>query len=248
MANFPSFQTHYFGFEMLRAHQEYMQLFSETGIIGLAVFSFIAFVAVRALLFCPASRLTTARAAAAALCGALAASFTSFPFHEPTSGFTITLATGLAIGCGSTSSRKIFHSQTPAPGGGKRWIYLPFFLLLLASWQLWTAAPFVSEIFIKQGLSFENRRLRDEAREYYLKAVQWNPSNGYANFLAGGSYAVDGDHDTAMTYLKKASRTRDFGALHYLTGFVYYQKGDMRRAEYEFIRAKDRGFMIKHTE
>jgi len=240
MAFFPGYQTRNFGFEMIRAHQEYLQLFSETGVVGIVCFAAVAFVIIDSLLKHDHDASAGGAAAAGVLAAAAAASFSSFPVHEPASACYILAAVGIALGRPRVEPDVIpgMHEIPPV----RKTITTICILLLVLLWTTFASAPLFAEIYMRKGVDLVRDGDYAGGRNCFITAARLNPMNGYANYLAGTSLLYTRDYEKAMTYLDKALALRDFGALHFVMGSVYLRQGDESRARYHFIKARDRSY------
>lgn len=243
IAVYPQYETHHFGFEMMRAHQEYMQLFSEGGLVGIACLAILLFIIWNQLLSGKQALSMPNRVAASSLSAAMISSFSSFPLHEPVPALYIVCAVAIALNNNFEPNRynefKAGASDTVRRGS----LQIATAFVIFIAWIVWTSAPLASEIYIKQGHQHVSEKDFGRARNAFLSATRCNPSNGYANFLTGTMMLQQGDTEKALFYARKAGKTRDFGSLHYLLSYIYSRMGEDNLSAYEMVLARDRGFL-----
>lgn len=243
MATFSQFQTYFKGFEMTRAHNEYLQLIIELGIIGILIVTTI-FIRIFNLAFSNNQESGTQvyKVCSSCIVCFIVLSFFSFPAHEPTMSLVFLLSLGMII--------SYEEKRTITISNNKNRIVTMTGLILVALLLLSISfTPLISEIYIKAGIQKESNDLYKQSECDFVNATKWNPTNGYAHYLSGTSILFNqGSTTQAKAHLLKATETRDFGSLHYMLGIVYAMEGDQKKSDFEMFKAKERGFNINQEK
>jgi tetratricopeptide (TPR) repeat protein len=74
--------------------------------------------------------------------------------------------------------------------------------------------------------------------EFLKKCSNEKPKNNYAKFMLGLSYQMMENYDEALKYYEMAKNEED--ALNNM-GVIYYEKGDIKKAEEYFLKASEKG-------
>lgn len=194
-------------------HSEYLQVFAETGVIGLGIFLMVLFYGLRNFIKHQGEE---SLFLLIAVLGVAADSIASFPLYIVPTGFLFYMYLGLAdTEIRTTSIRPATARVFSAI------LFLIYFKLSLVSFYAdhlrWKADAVTSRLPVK-------------AHEYYLKAHKLSPVDGQAEYRHARLMYEMGRLDEAEKALKNSIRIRHYGEVYNDLGIVYYLKKEYHKA------------------
>ena len=186
-----------------QAHNEYLEIGVETGIIGLGAFGWF--------LMCLASRslsvwrkeLSVARraillSAVCALTGVLVHSVFSFNLQTPASALSFFVLVGVIDVLGFEKAPRLIPLPAGAGSGVRKavWAALAVSLLLVPPS---IARPFLTEMRVARASLARARRDTEEAIRQFESAVRWAPWDTVTRYRLGNAYVAASQWDKAST-------------------------------------------------
>jgi O-antigen ligase/tetratricopeptide (TPR) repeat protein len=251
---FPGFK--YLGFEsdvrignVLHAHNEYLEIWAEMGLLGLVVFLWLAVSFFRHTL----RNLKEGREGLIALglisgiAGVLVDSLFSSSMRFTGPAFTFWFLFGLAV---ATTGPKEASSgrQYRKPRGTLAHVAVISVVvicsILIARWHI---QKYSANAHVGKGLAFLEGGSRAEAISELQKGLNKNPRSVVALYLLGCLKVEEGDFPAAQEWFRRVERLApDFANIHAWRGYLLFRSGDMAGAEKELkicTRSKNSVFL-----
>jgi O-antigen ligase/Tfp pilus assembly protein PilF len=222
----------------VQAHNEYLQLWSELGIIGLILFIWILF-AYYHNIFKHFRKLKGKQqvftiSLAGGVTAVLVDSLFGFPLQLATSLFLFWLfigLTGAQINIDTTGEGEyIIQEKENNKGIIKK--SLLFFLVIsfMVASILFLIRPFMARVYWYHGNQQIVRGNYNEAIEIYEKGLEWNPWQGEMYYDIGNILATKGISQLALEYYHKAEKFVDHHNLPQNIASLYIKRGEIGKA------------------
>lgn len=235
------------------AHNEYLQLFAEAGIIGLLCFLFVIFFvyrdSLRAISVQGASYETKTYLAGSlgGLAAILTSSFFSFPLH-----IVPTMVVFFSLLASASSIEKGASSRREGSAGRIFSFTLRRFGSILLSLVLFTLSMF---LFAQVHNEFASYRVWTDAFRLSLSG-QYSESiaryrsvyatlngNGKFHFMLGGTYVAAGMYREGVSELEKSRSNYNDPEIYIALGTAYEKVGNLQKAIANYTEA---GYMMPH--
>lgn len=230
------------------AHNEYLQMWAELGIIGLGLFILIFYFFYKTIFnFFKSNKnikdKTITLGLVMGITSFLIHSLFTFPLHVPALGMTFFTLVGLTV----IYTRKINLPQTDSDNRPKELklknkgikIVLTILVLISMIWviNLVAVKPYIAEIKYFNGMRYNVDNNYREALPYFEYAVLLDKYNGRILHALGTTYYNLGILDKAEEILQKTKKYIIDVNTFYNLGLVYSQTGEYQEAEKEFKNA-----------
>lgn len=230
------------------AHNEYLQMWAELGIIGLGLFILIFYFFYKTIFnFFKSSKnikdKTITLGLVMGITSFLIHSLFTFPLHVHALGVTFFALLGLTV----IYTRKINLPKTDSDNRPKEFelknkgikIALTIFVLISMIWviNLVAVKPYIAEIKYFNGMRYNVDSNYSEALPYFEHAASLDPYNGRILHALGTTYYNLGILDKAEEILQKTKKYIIDVNTFYNLGLVYAQTGEYQEAEKEFKNA-----------
>jgi len=217
------------------AHNEYLQLWAELGIIGLAIFLWLIIAYfIYGIRYLKREKDKQRQGIMIGLMGAVTAflmdSIFWFPLHLSAHlslfwlfiGLTMVMSPGKNAGSVSKSKRNSMYKFKPV-------LYIA--IILLAVFLCFTVfRPFMANIIWFSGFKeFENKNW-EKATETYEVALKWDPYIGGLYYDMGKIFLLRGLGNTALKSFRESEKYRDFPGLPQNIAAIYLAKGNLDEA------------------
>lgn len=235
--------------EVAQAHNEYIQLLAEVGILGLTA----AIILLLSFFYLVASNTNKIKNSQykiliiGSFCGVLAQLINSiffFPFHIASSTVYTTMFAAFIFLIYKTDSenikKKCKNDYVKISIVVKIILFAVISLVFgFASWQIWI--PYRAEIYAKNGVIAAEKKNRSEVLRNFKTACKLDKWNGQACGLYGSALAFEGKYNEAKKELFRVLEFRDYGALHAALGYIYLKEGLLENAQKEYLKSHQRG-------
>ena len=227
------------------AHNEYLQMWAEIGIIGLGIFIGVILMFYSLIIdylkknYSDKEKIIVFGLVLGITCFLIHCLFT-FPLHVPALGVTFFALLGLTV----IYTRKINLPKTYSDNRPKEFklknkgikISLTILVLVFMIWaiNLIAVRPYIAEIQYFNGMRHNVDGNYREALPYFEQAVSLYPYNGRILHALGTTYYNLGILDKAEEILQKATKYFVDPNTFYNLGLVYSQTGLFQEAEEEF--------------
>ena len=233
-----------------KAHNEYLQLWAELGIIGLSIFLWliIAYFNYGIKLLKRLKDEYKQGIVIGLMGGVLAVlidAIFGFPMHLPATLVLFWLFAGLIISLNhsenyseqevKTVSIKGTQSKTRgdrSEGTGsniyrfKPLLYLAIIILSLFLCVI-VAQPFVAQVYEFYGVRYAEKEALDTAAKYFQEALKWNSYFGMAYYNLGQIIYQKGIYTPAIENFEKAEKYMDHPDLPSRLAYLYFKKGQL---------------------
>ena len=230
------------------AHNEYLQMWAELGIIGLGLFIFIFYFFYKTIFnFYKSSKNIKDKTVMLGLvmgitCFLIHCLFT-FPLHVPALGITFFAIMGLTV---------VYMRETNLYEIGlenclkeikltnkkiKIALTILIFIFLIGAVDLLVLKPYVAEMHYFNGMRYNVDDNYTKALPYFENAVSLDPYNGRILNALGATYYNLNVLEKAEETLQKAKKYITDVNIFYNLGLVYSQTGEYQEAEKEFQNA-----------
>jgi len=230
------------------AHNEYLQIGAELGIVGLGIFILIIFVFYNLILkyVKKESRDNEKIIVFGLLMGVtsfLIHSLFTFPLHVPALGLTFFIVIGLTLSyirnIGSLKHEKniIIKNEIFKNKKIKIFCIILFLFFMIFAIDSLVIKPYLAEIYYFKGMRYNNIKNYDMSFPYLKYAAQLNPYNGRILHALGSTYYNINIFDKAEEILQKAKKYIIDANTFYMLGLVYSKRGLNKEAEEELKQA-----------
>lgn len=242
----PKYQGKYFQKDKYRildglslyVHNDYLQIWSETGIAGICIFVWILaasyYTGIRNVKkFIKRSERDEAGiiiTILSSLSALLIHSIFHYPFYMPTTGMLFWLTWGLLSAVPDDGGKVTLISFTETTNTG---IFAFSVLSLMFSIRL-----FMGNIYCESGYVFAKEGERQKALKDYSQSISLNPWHADTYYYSGNIYSVKGDYDRAEEMYEQALLINPyFQHVYDKLGVLYVKKGIIEKAEEMFKEA-----------
>lgn len=207
-----------------KAHNEYLQLWAELGIVGLAIFIWLIFNYFNyAIKLLKKIKDNYYQGIVIGLMGAVVAvlidGIVGFPLHLPATlvlfwlvlGLTSVLADNEVFVGGKAQKIKVKTGNKGLESNLYRFKPLIFLLIIFLSVfiGLTLTRPFVSQVYWFYGYQDAQKQDYDGAIKYFEEALRWNPYSGMMYYNIGQIVAIKGLYGAALVKYEKAEEYID---------------------------------------
>jgi O-antigen ligase/Tfp pilus assembly protein PilF len=228
------------------AHNEYLQLASEIGIVGLVLFLAIIFLFYYFVYQWfeksgeNRKKMTVFGLILGITCFLIHCMFT-FPLHVPVLGATFFIILGLALAYMNISGENTSEDMSEIRFNINRLIkyILLFITIILAFLGAWGLAikPYLAEINYFKGAKYFAEHNNSAASEYFLKAAQLDSDNGRIMHALGSTYYQLGLQEEAQKILQQTTEIYNDRNTYRNLSLSYLQTENYEKAKEEFERA-----------
>jgi len=232
------------------AHNEYLQIAAEMGLIGLISFLSIIFTFYYIVYQYfekehDKNKLLIIFGILMGVSCYLVHCLFTFPFHVPVLGATFFILIGLAVAYIEASTEEKLSNYN------KKQIIFKFnikpifrylsitIVIVIAFFAIWELAikPYLAEINYFKGAKYFAEQNNNTALEYFQKAAQLDSSNGRIIHALGSAYYQLGMQEEAQKILQQTTEIYNDRNTFRNLGLSYMQSGDLQNAEEEFEQA-----------
>ncbi len=231
------------------AHNEYLQMAAELGILGLGIFLSILFVFYSLTLNYlkkknnNKNKIIIFGLITGITCFLIHSMFT-FPFHVPVLGSTFFILLGLTIvyinrfGLNEVDTKNIIRSKLNTNNSKvKITIIILIFILTILFIDTLVIKPYVAEIHYFKGMKdYENKSYNDALKDFKY-AAQLDPNNGRILHALGSTYYHLDIQDEAQKTLQRTKYYFNDRNIYRNLGLSYTQSGNYQEAEKELEHA-----------
>jgi O-antigen ligase/Tfp pilus assembly protein PilF len=230
-----------------KAHNEYLQLWAEIGIIGLAIFIWLMITYFNyGIRYLKRENNKQKKGIVIGLMGAVVAvlmdGMFGFPLHLPATIALFWLALALTVVmikreadvgeiniAEEDTNKKIKREKESKVSKYKPIFYLMIILLSLFLCVI-MACPFVSQIYQFYGIQSLKKADYDGAIKYYHEALKWNPYFGLVYYDIGLILSEKSIYGLAIENFEKAGKYIDHPYLPQKLAYLYLRKGQGDKA------------------
>ncbi|MBA7563660.1 tetratricopeptide repeat protein [Candidatus Atribacteria bacterium 1244-E10-H5-B2] len=256
-----------------KAHNEYLQLWAELGIIGLAIFLWLMIAYFNyGVRYLKKEKDEQRQGIMIGLMGAVVAflvhSFFWFPLHLTTNVSLLWLFIGLATVMGIEKNGKLevrekikitqidYDKEKRRKKKKKRSdlkennihrfkpILYVVIVLLAIFLCITVARPFMARIHWYSGFKEVEKENWEKANEIYEVALKWDPYEGGLYYDLGKIFMIQDLYNTALKYFEKAEKYFDLPGLPQNFAIIYLAKGDLDEA----INSLKQAISYQHRE
>ena len=232
------------------AHNEYLQIWAELGIIGLGIFLSIIFIFYNiAIKYFKNEESNRSKIIVFGLLLGITIflihSLFTFPLHVPVLGFTFFILLGLTVGyIGGFDLNRINKKNVNWVKVNKinqRWIKIISIILIFGCMifviNFLVIRPYIAEIYYFKGARYSLDKNYDKALPDFEYAAQLNPYNGRILHALGTTYYNLDIQDEAQKILQKTKYYFNDRNIYRNLGLSYTQSDNYQEAEKEFRHA-----------
>jgi O-antigen ligase/tetratricopeptide (TPR) repeat protein len=239
---FPGFR--YLGFEsdvrignVLHAHNEYLEIWAEMGLVGLAVFLWLVVSFFRYTLRNRREGQDglIALGLISGVAGVLVDSLFSSSMRWTGPAFTFWLLFGLAVATTGPEEASLGREGRRPRGNLARAAVISVVVICSILIARWHIRKYSANVHVGKGLAFLEGGSRAEAISEFKKGLTGNPRSVNALYLLGCLKVEEGDFPAAEEWFRRVERlSPDFANIHEWRGYLLFRLGDMAGAEREF--------------
>jgi len=227
-----------------KAHNEYLQLWAELGIIGLAIFLWLMIAYFNyGVRYLKKEKDEQRQGIMIGLMGAVVAflvhSFFWFPLHLTTNVSLLWLFIGLTMVMGikkNTGSGSVSKSKRNSIYKFKPALYIAI-ILLAVFLSITVARPFMARITWFSGFKEVENKDWEKATDIYEVALKWDPYEGGLYYDLGKIFMERGLYNAALINFKESEKYFDLHGLPQNLAIVYLAKGETDKVIIELKRA-----------
>jgi len=223
--------------EVLRAHNDFLQIMAEFGIFGIVFFLiFVMALYKKAFSFLKSrGNFSSAEWLMISLVGGftslLVLACYSFPLQNPVSGFYFWFLAGCIYALSSPEDRK--HKLVFKTGRAFSGIVLA--LLMITVLSVCIINPVLASYYLKNGINYRQRGELKEASLCFDKAAKVYPGYGLAYIYNGGVLSALNEQETAIDYYEQALELLPYyEPVYAFLGDIFYLQGSYLRAKENF--------------
>ena len=224
------------------AHNEYLEVWAELGIIGLGIFLWIVIgYFYYGLRFLKKTKDNYKQGTVIGLMGAVAAILVDgifgFPLHLPATAILFWLFLGLTVAV-AIENKENNSLEKPTTRKGFNKIILAVIIICVAIFlSITLTRPFMARVNWYYGNRELGRGNWDEALIIFQKALKWDPYSGRMSFNVGKILREKREYPEAQIYLERAEKTGGIPSLPLELGLAYYNQGMLEKAAEKFEKA-----------
>lgn len=232
------------------AHNEYLQMAAEIGIIGLGIFLMIIFMLYKIVFISlnakidESKKLTLLGMILGISCFLIHSLF-AFPLHVPVLGTSFFILFGLTVSYAKNidysnqfkrKTNNYVKLKIQIIKSKKLKVILTAFIIILFLFlvDIWVLKPYIAEIYYFKGIKNYTEKSYDEALNNFEYAVKLNPKNGRILNALGTAYLNFNKLKEAEIVLELAKKYRNDPTIYYNLGLAYMNEKLYKNAEYEF--------------
>ncbi len=219
------------------AHNEFIEVAAETGIIGLGIFLWILIVAFICAVHSPFGKALIPWVLAGAISGFLICNLVGVAMRYSVGAVYFWVFLGLLSGVARVDK----HQKEFSFGCRTRFHPIAlwtFALLIFIGASALSIRPFIASIEQKRADNLFVQDRMEEAIPTYRKALLLNPYNVVAKYNLAICYTKLGDYNSALsTYAGLERLWPDIGRIHFNKGTIYAAMGNLSLARKELERA-----------
>ena len=223
---------------LLHAHSEYLEIWSEMGLIGLGVFLWLLISFLRhAFKFLKTKRKERLMVAGlvSGIVGVLIGSLFSVSLRWTGPAFIFWLLFGLTVAMIRPKAPSTRQKTQKARGKLAHLVVIFGALLCIMLITTWHIEKYKANIYVAKAQTFLDRGEKNNAMLEFKKAPHKDPYCLVALYLIGCLNVEKGNFNEAKTYLEKLERLApDFANLHEWKGYLLFQLRDIPAAEAEY--------------
>jgi len=236
-----------------KAHNEYLQLGAELGILGLGIFLWIIIIYFSyGIKLLKRTKDRYKQGILIGLMGGITAvlvdAIFGFPLHLPATLVLFWLFIGLIVSLNHYETHsgeevkiiRVKEVRSKAKGDGsdriksniyrfKPLLYLVIILLPLFLCVI-VARPFISQVYEFYGVRYAKKADYDTATKYFQEALRWNPYFGMMYYNLGQIISRKGIYAPAIENFEKAGKYMDHPDLPERLAYLYLKKGQQDKA------------------
>jgi len=228
-----------------KAHNEYLQLWAELGIIGLGIFIWLMISYFRfGLKILRKIKDESRQGIIIGLMGAvvevLVDGIFGFPLHLPATIVLFWLALGLTVAVGlkdETKAPEIKMSRENSNISRFRPLLYLVIILLNIFLGVTVTRPFVARIYWYYGFKEIEKENWDKAIKTYEEALKWDPYLGEIYYDIGKILEIKELYGVALEYFEKAEKYIDSPNLPQDFALIYLKKGQLDKAAIKLKQA-----------
>ncbi len=221
----------------IHAHNEFLQIWVETGLLGLIVFLGLIIMVLRSgVLSFNCQKGSNQRFMLAGLisgvCGLLTHNLVCNNLQMPSSAVILWFALGMIL-AGSSSFRASFR-----PIRGRMLIFLAIMgFIAIIIWQT-LICPLIGHYFFKRGINYRQKGIWPLAIYEYQRGINWYPWDVEMHYRLAFAFTQVGELDLAIAkYNKVREMAPDYGNIYRNLGHVYTAKQEWRQAIINYWQA-----------
>ena len=251
---FPKFK--YFGFEsdvhignVLHAHNEYLEITAEMGLVGLVVFLWLMVSFFRYTLRNRREGQDglIALGLISGVAGVLVDSLFSSSMRWTGPAFTFWLLFGLAVAATTPEEASLGKEGRKPRGTLAHAVVISVAVICSIAIGRWHIQKYSANVHVGKGLALLEGGSRAEAISEFQESLRKNPNSVVALYLLGCLKVEEGDFPAAGEWFRRVERlSPDFANIHEWRGYLLFRSGDMAGAEKEFEickRSKSSAFL-----
>ncbi len=214
------------------AHNEFLEQWSETGIVGLLIFLMLVFISMRegARKFNKSGNFIFP-ALMAGIVGILVNNLFGVNLRYPSSSIFFFTFMGLLFALPPQGKKKFYHIKLSFSAMQRNLLIV--FLSLAGGWIFFNVGvkENLSQIHLRKGIIFRKQLIWNEAIPEYLKSLAWNPYNLRTRYRLAFAYASTNNLDKALKeYLRIKELAPHYAETDFNLGALYLRKGEIIKA------------------
>jgi len=229
------------------AHNEYLQMWAELGIIGLGIFIGVILTFFNLIINYlkkvdeDKDKMVVFGLVLGVNCFLIHCLFT-FPFHAPVLGSTFFILLGLTVGyiggfdLNKTNKKNVIWEKLKQIN--QRWIKIIYIILIFVCMvfviDFLVIRPYIAEIYYFKGARYNVDKNYDKALPNFEYAAQLDPYNGRILHALGTTYYHLDIQDEAQKTLQRTKYYFNDRNIYRNLGLSYMQSGNYQEAEKEF--------------
>jgi len=214
------------------AHNEFLELWSEVGIVGLLIFLVLIFISLRegARKFSKSNNFIFP-ALMAGIVGILVNNLFGVNLRYPSSSIFFFAFMGLLFALPPHGRKKFYHFKLAFSPLQRNLLIV--FLSLAGGWVFFNVGvkENLSQIHLRKGIIFRRQLIWDKAIPEYLKSLAWDPYNLRTRYRLAFAYASINNLDRALKeYLRIKELAPHYAETDFNLGALYLRKGEIIKA------------------
>lgn len=221
----------------IHAHNEFLQIWAETGLIGLFIFLLFIYIVLRlSIKTLDGMKRQEGYLLLGLVCGIIGLLIHNLVCNNlqmPSSAISLWFALGLAISYVPAHTVTLNMNRLFRYG-----IFLALTLLMAIIIIQTVIRPVVSQYLFKKGWRYRDSEKWEPAIEEYKKAIRWHPWDPEMHYRMAYAYTMAGQNDKAIEKYDDVIRLAPhYGSVHRNMGIIYMKMGEYRLAVRSFLQA-----------